>query len=108
VPLHPGRLRERGFNQSHLLARHLAATLKIHYADKLLVRHRATQTQSQLDARQRHRNVRKAFQLTQDLGDQHIVLIDDVVTTGATVNEISRLLKSQGAAHVEVWCIARA
>lgn len=108
VPLHPSRLRERGFNQSHIMARHLAKRLAIPYVNDMLVRQRATQTQSQLDARQRHRNVRQAFQVTQDVSERHIVLIDDVVTTGATVNEISQLLKKQGAAHVEVWCIARA
>lgn len=108
VPLHPARLRERGFNQSHLLAQRLAAHLGIAYEKELIIRHRATKTQSQLNAKQRKSNVQRAFSLQGSVTDKHIAVIDDVVTTGATVNEISHLLKKHGAAHVEVWCIARA
>lgn len=107
VPLHRDRLRERGFNQAWLLARELAGHFQCPCPQELVIRKRATRAQSQLPAQQRHRNVRRAFAVTADVRAAHIALVDDVVTTGATVNEISRQLKRGGAEHVEVWAVAR-
>lgn len=108
VPLHSGRLRERGFNQSLLLARSLSRTTRIPVARDLVVRTRATPVQTELNAGQRRRNVRAAFTVQGPVHRRHIALVDDVLTTGATVEEISRVLLRAGAAEVVVCALARA
>ena len=106
VPLHKQRLRERGYNQAVELARpaakKLALPLLLHNCQRLL----CTPPQSSLPARLRHRNVRNAF-IAKPMSVQHVAIIDDVVTTGSTVNELSRALKQQGIKRVDVWCCAR-
>jgi predicted amidophosphoribosyltransferase len=67
----------------------------------------ATDAQSQLNAKQRRSNVRGAFQLTRKIQSEYVVLIDDVVTTGSTVNELAKILKAAGVRRVDVWAIAR-
>lgn len=108
VPLHPRRLRWRGFNQalevSHILSRRLGPPT----ARELLRRVRPTVNQHGIDASQRRANVRGAFALTGALPAQHVALIDDVLTTGSTAAELTRLLLSAGAQRVEVWALARA
>lgn len=107
VPLHPKRQRERGYNQALEIARLLGKQLNIAVNNKCLQRTRATQPQSDLDAHDRSRNVRGAFTLRDKLPYQHIALVDDVLTTGSTVNEIARLLKKNTTVKtVEVWCVA--
>lgn len=109
VPLHPIRQRERGYNQALEIARLLGKQFRIPVDSHSIQRTRATQPQSDLDARDRNRNVRGAFMLAKELPYQHIALIDDVLTTGSTVNEIARLLKKKtNVQTVEVWCIAHA
>lgn len=108
VPLHPLRLRERGYNQALELARPLARRFGIPLAHGLVRRTRATATQSLLDAGERRRNVRGAFALAQPLGARHVVIVDDVVATGSTVGELARLLRRAGAERIEVWAVARA
>lgn len=108
MPLHPARLRERGFNQALELARPLEKMLKVTVDRNLLVRQRATAPQAQLALKARSGNVLGAFRCQQDIPGQSVLLIDDVLTTGATVNECARLLKCHGAEKVHVAIIARA
>lgn len=107
VPLHPARLRERGYNQALELARPLAAALALPLRPNLLQRRRATDPQTELDAATRRRNVRGAF-LAPGPVPGHIALVDDVMTTGATLAECARVLRHAGAERVDVWVVARA
>lgn len=108
VPLHPRRLRERGFNQSLELARAAARRFGIPLWIDGLRRVRHTVPQTQLDARQRQTNPLGAFALNMPLPGTRIALIDDVVTTGSTINECARVLRAGGAADIEIWAIGRA
>lgn len=108
VPLHPTRYRARGFNQALEIARPIANRLKIPLCPKLCRRIRITPPQRMLDAEERRRNLRGAFQATTELSGRHIAIVDDVLTTGATAHEVATALKRAGAAHVEVWVLARA
>ena len=108
VPLHPSRLRRRGFNQALELARPVAAGLGVALAPQLCRRLRATETQSLLAARERRRNVRGAFELTAPLEVRHVAILDDVIATGSTVGELARVLRRAGAERIEVWAVARA
>ena len=108
LPLHRGRLRERGYDQALELARPLARHLALPLRSDLLKRVRATPPQSRLDAVQRRRNVRGAFRVD-DTGDipAHVALLDDVMTTGATVHAAVRALQRAGVQRVDVWVCAR-
>ncbi|MCZ4059949.1 DNA utilization protein GntX [Pantoea sp. LMR881] len=106
VPLHQRRSWQRGYNQTALLAQPLARWLGCTFSHGLR-RRRQGAVQHQLSAQQRRINLRGAFQLEIAVRGCHIALIDDVVTTGSTVEEISRLLLAQGAASVQVWCLCR-
>ena len=103
VPLHPRRLAQRGFNQALELARRLGVPLAPH----LVRRTRATAAQSRLDIRERRRNTLGAFQVTARRMPAHVAVIDDVLTTGATAAELTRVLRQAGAARVEIWVTAR-
>lgn len=107
VPLHRGRLRERGYNQAHELAREVGRMLGVPVSSRLLERRIATPPQAGLDERARRRNVRGAFGLRGELRFQRVAIIDDVVTTGSTVAELARVLRAAGAGRVEVWAVAR-
>jgi ComF family protein len=108
VPLHPRRLRERGFNQSLELARHAGRRLRIPVDYACVSRTRHTHPQTELPAKLRRKNMRGAFQVTETFGAEHVAILDDVVTTGATVNELARALHRAGVQRVDVWCVARA
>lgn len=108
LPLHALRLRERGFNQSMEIARSLGKCLNLPVDRNSLVRLRATPPQAALPLKERHRNVRGAFECVADLSGRHVLLIDDVMTSGATVNECARVLKLHGASQVTVGVAARA
>lgn len=113
VPLHAARLRERGYNQVLELARPLSAALRIPLAADLLVRTRATAAQAELDAGARRRNLRGAFAsvaatLPGGALPAHVVVLDDVMTTGATLRECARVLRRAGVARVDAWALARA
>jgi ComF family protein len=109
VPLHVARLRERGYNQAFELAKPLARALDVSIDRDLLVRTRATPAQSGLDAASRHRNVRSAFAVSATKGlPAHVALVDDVMTTGATLRECARVLRRAGVVRVDVWALARA
>ena len=106
VPAAPRRLRERGFNQAAELTHMLAAHLDIPWTSARLYRVRDAEPQRGLTRRERRRNLRAAFACRGRL-PPHVALIDDVITTGATAEEASRVLKNAGAARVEVWAVAR-
>ena len=107
VPLHPNRWRERGYNQALELARPIAQRLGIRLLPNALQRLRDTPQQAQLALPQRQRNIRAAFAVPQALALQHIAIIDDVMTTGSTANEIARVLRAAGVKRVQVWVCAR-
>jgi ComF family protein len=108
VPLHPGRLRERGYNQALLLAKVLGRRLGRPVPPRLLRRIRATPPQQGLTAEARRRNLKGAFALTAELQGERVLLVDDVLTTGATVRECSRVLLGGGVGEVQVAVLARA
>jgi ComF family protein len=108
VPLHPLRLRERGFNQALELARAPARHFRIPLVAAGLRRVRHTAPQTQLDARGRLTNPLGAFALGRPLHGSRVALVDDVMTTGSTVAECARVLRVGGATEIEVWAIGRA
>jgi ComF family protein len=108
VPLGRARFIKRGYNQALELATHLARELAIPLHTDVLVRARDTREQAGLDRKARRKNLRNAFALVRPLPAAHVAIVDDVVTTGSTANEIARVLKRAGAEKVEVWAIARA
>ena len=106
VPLHSGRKRERGFNQAEHLCRILGNRFRVPVLN-CLKRHRYTSQQAKYHREKRFKNVKNAFKLKQPARKNHIVLIDDVITTGATVNECSRILKESGVKQITVLTICR-
>ncbi len=111
VPLSPQRLRERGFNQAWELTRRLGSALKTKADAGLLLRLKDSPHQLALPPEKRAANVRGVFAVEPlrraELGGLSVAVIDDVMTTGATFNEIARVLKQAGAARVEAWALAR-
>jgi ComF family protein len=108
VPLHPSRLKERGFNQAIELARPIGKRLKIPVRLDLCERVRATAVQSKLDAAERRKNLRDAFAVKRSVDGLRVALLDDVVTTGVTLETLTKVLKEAGAVRVTIWCAARA
>jgi ComF family protein len=108
IPLHPDRLRQRGFNQAAVLGKFVATTANFEAVD-FLRRTKATQAQAQLSKAERLKNAQDAFSLKKDIhiANINILLIDDVVTTGSTVKEAARALKSGGAAKIWVFSVAK-
>jgi ComF family protein len=107
MPLHPSRLKERGFNQALEIARPLARWLDLPLAADGCRRIRDTPSQAGMKWKERQRNVRGAFVCELELKGKSVAIVDDVMTTGATLNEISRVLKARGAAEVSAWVVAR-
>jgi ComF family protein len=109
VPLHPARLAERGFNQAELLAAPCAARWRVPVLGRVLVRTRATPPQTDLDAAARRANVRNAFAVPRpaDILGRRLLLVDDVLTTGATAGAAAQALRGAGAAAVGVVTLAR-
>lgn len=110
VPLHKTRMRDRGFNQSALIARHFGKIQKVPVSESALLRTRSTPSQTSLKKGQRRKNVAGAFACKnpKQIIGKHVLLIDDVYTTGSTLNECARILKEAGAASVECLAYARA
>lgn len=109
VPLHPKRLKQRGFNQSLLLARRVSQALSIPLDFKSLQRIRHTLPQTELSGPERKKNIRGAFEVkeTGGISGKRLLLVDDVFTTGATVQECSKVLLKAGAKQVDVLTLAR-
>jgi ComF family protein len=108
VPLHPKRRRERGFDQTLLLARSLSAKMRVPLL-RCVRRRRNTVPQFGLNHRERRRNIKGAFELTsrQEVEGSRILIVDDVMTTGATVEEICRVLKRANPEAIGVLTVAR-
>ncbi len=107
VPLHPARLRERGFNQSLEIARWLSRYTGTPCTSRGARRTRNTAPQTGLSVEDRTANSRGAFACELDLCGETVAVLDDVMTTGATVNELAKVLKAAGAARVEIIVVAR-
>ncbi|TWI56747.1 ComF family protein [Pseudomonas duriflava] len=109
VPLTKKRQRQRGYNQAAMLAHWIGKPLGIPIADQALQRTQDTPAQQGLDAAQRWRNLREAFEVhdAKVIRNRHIALVDDVLTTGATAEALARLLRREGALRVDVYCLAR-
>lgn len=107
LPLHPARLAERGFNQSAEIAKLLSRLYGIAMDAQIARRVRNTAPQAALPWRERERNMRGAFACDADLAGLRVAVVDDVMTTGATLDEFARTLKHSGAARVENWVVAR-
>ncbi|MFT5194859.1 MAG: ComF family protein [Cellvibrionaceae bacterium] len=109
IPLHPNREAERGYNQSYLLAAELSKLLNIPVLKNGLSRIRQTEVQAQLTRRERVNNMNEAFEIgLTDISTHNVLLIDDVCTTGATLNSAAKCLKAAGVNQVTGLCVARA
>ncbi len=107
MPLAPGRLAERGFNQALEIARVASAATGIALLPRACRKVTETPAQAMLPWKERARNVRRAFVCDADLEGQRIAVVDDVLTTGATLNELARVLRKANAAEVRGWIVAR-
>ena len=109
IPLHRARLRQRGYDQSLELARLLASSLGLLLGHDILFRYKATQAQSRLDADARQRNLHGAFRIASGRYGlpSHVALVDDVMTTGATLYAAAQALRNAGVARVDAWVCAR-
>lgn len=108
MPLAPGRLAERGFNQALEIARIAAAATGLALLPRACRKVNETPPQAALPWKERASNVRRAFVCEEDLEGMRIAVVDDVLTTGATLNELARVMKSAGAAEIRGWVVARA
>jgi len=107
VPLHPKRQRSRGYNQATQIAIGLAEHLQIPIREDLLLRPKVTESQTQKDRGQRLENMKKAFVVNiDDSPNQHVLLVDDVITTGATIGSCARLLLNAGVEQVSIAALA--
>jgi len=108
VPIHGSRFRERRYNQSERIARGIAARTKVPVERSVLHRHLRTQPQAALNAAERAENIQGAFAATESMRGKRIGLVDDVITTGATMNECAHALRATGAESVSLITIAAA
>jgi ComF family protein len=108
VPLHPQRYRQRGFNQSIELTRHIAKQLQIPCNLNSCQRIRNNIPQAELGAKQRRRNLHRTFTAKPLSGVKSVAIIDDVMTTGSTARAIAKILKRSGVRNIQVWVCARA
>jgi competence protein ComFC len=106
VPLHKTKQRERGFNQSEVIADYYCQKSKLPFCNHLLKRTKYTQSQTKLGRQQRRENIHKAFSVESDVENKSILLIDDVITTGATLNECAAVLKAANCKKVDIVAIA--
>lgn len=107
MPLHPFRLRERGFNQALELAKIIAKQLDIPLLPQGAERIRATTPQVDLPWKERAVNLRGAFSSSMDFAGKHVALVDDVMTSGASLHELALALRRRGASEISAWVVAR-
>lgn len=107
VPMHPLRLKKRGYNQAVEIARPIAKRLNLALEIKRCRRVKYTHAQATLHAQERSQNVKNAFKIEGTLPFQHVAILDDVITTGNTVSEFAKTLKNAGVKKIDVWCCAR-
>lgn len=107
MPLHSSRLLERGFNQAAEIARVVSSKLDIPLELHACSRTRATKPQAGLSLQERKKNLRGVFACRQPLAGKHVILLDDVMTTGASLNELAQTVKDAGAVRVECWVVVR-
>jgi ComF family protein len=107
MPLHAKRLRERGFNQAVEIARRVSKSTHVPLFADACQRIRDTPSQTQLPWKEREKNIRGAFACKADFSRKHVVILDDVMTTGTSVNELAKLLRTHGATYVSAWVVAR-
>ena len=107
MPMHPQRLKERGFNQALEIAKVLCKKSKEKLDFKSVERQTLTPPQASLPLKERVKNIKGAFKVNVNLTGKRIAIVDDVMTTGASLNELAKTLKKAGAVHVECWVIAR-
>lgn len=107
VPLAELRLQERGYNQAQLIAKELAKKFALHVDADAVIRIRETDVQQRLNWIERRHNVRHAFVATRSFAGESVVLVDDVLTTGSTLNELARAVYEAGAARVDAYVLAR-
>jgi ComF family protein len=108
IPLHATRKRERGYNQSELLAIQIAQSFNINIINNILIKQRSTESHALLDKKERWTNIQGAFRIrrSKELKNKSILLIDDLLTTGATASEAAKILKENGAKTVGVFTLA--
>ncbi len=107
VPLHKKRLRQRGYNQAVEIARPIAHRFNIPILLQHCIKNKTTTPQTQLPAKQRRNNIRGSFKISKPIYFAHVAILDDVMTTGSTINELAKTLKKQGVTTIEAWCCAR-
>ena len=107
MPLHPLRLRQRGHNQSFEIAKGVSSRLGVPLLPHACLRVRDTPPQSTLKWKERSSNMRKAFQCTENFTGMHVAMVDDVMTSGASLNELALALRRAGAREVSAWVLAR-
>ena len=107
MPMHPARIKQRGFNQALEIAKVLTKNQPEKLDYKIVIRQKLTPPQASLPLKERVKNIKGAFKVGGDLSGNRIAIVDDVMTSGASLNELAKTLKKAGAAHVECWVIAR-
>lgn len=108
MPLHKKRMRKRGFNQAIEIAKTVSKQLYIPLDTKSCIRHKNTPHQVSLSAEQRQENIEDAFIVATPIKADHVAILDDVITTGSTANELAKVLKQSGVSRVDLWGCARA
>ena len=104
VPLHQATLQKRGFNQSHLIASIISKELHLPVINQHVIKIKATKEQKDLNKKERLRNLQGCFKLVKEIKYDNIAIIDDVCTTGATINAIANILTSK---ELQAWCLSR-
>lgn len=107
VPLHDTRLKERGYNQSLEITKIVSKKLRLPFSFDICRRNKPTLPQSGLMHDEREKNMKNAFTLKNTMIPPHVAIIDDIVTTGHTVGELSKQLREAGVKQIDIWCCAR-
>ncbi len=108
TPLHKQRIKQRGYNQAQLIAQHLSKRLQIPLLKNHLIRSKNTKPQTSLTAKKRQGNLYRAFNMIKKIDVDHVAIVDDVMTTGSTLNALAYCLKQQGIKRIDCYVIARA